>query len=565
LTDDGQTTSHSRRTVVPVDCQTGHIHITLLSTTSTHDTMDLNPQSDAASCASSPSKAVPLPPSTIIPQLAEHGITEQDLATTIKTLKAIATLDPKNKKNRKRKASAVDENASTTNDDEEEDPLLSAYKHSSLRPLRKALASCLTIHQQTMYSGKSESEFYQQRNSERSLKRQKMAERAQQRKYVEATILRRGRNEKLQKLMEEGGGGDNDGAGGGVSEEGRKLLGYLVPDGHVDTEDNANGGDDALMLANGDGEDDTKQSKVLPNLRSCYVCKIRFRHLHHFYDQLCPTCASLNYTKRHQSADMSSKVAIVTGSRVKIGFQVCLKLLRAGCTVVATTRFPNCAVESYRREKDWGEWKDRLHVYGLDLRDVTGLEAFTRYLKVTFGEKGIDVLINNACQTVRRPGGYYLPLVEKERELWSKGDEDHKSVLGGCVEFERIRRKLVTDHSGGDGDGVMLLSSGGSSKLIEGGGAEQSAGSGKQFSLEMVSSQASSSDKTIKSTPFESTGISHSAAMSQMVIVPEDVGVDEKVLPPGLSDINGHQLDLRSHNSWLLKMDQVSTPEVMEW
>jgi hypothetical protein len=527
--------------------------------------MDLNPQSDAASCASSPSKAVPSPPSTIIPQLAEHGITEQDLATTIKTLKAIATLDPKNKKNRKRKASAVDENASTTNDDEEEDPLLSAYKHSSLRPLRKALASCLTIHQQTMYSGKSESEFYQQRNSERSLKRQKMAERAQQRKYVEATSLRRGRNEKLQKLMEEGGGGDNDGAGGGVSEEGRKLLGYLVPDGHVDTEDNANGGDDALMLANGDGEDDTKQSKVLPNLRSCYVCKIRFRHLHHFYDQLCPTCASLNYTKRHQSADMSSKVAIVTGSRVKIGFQVCLKLLRAGCTVVATTRFPNCAVESYRREKDWGEWKDRLHVYGLDLRDVTGLEAFTRYLKVTFGEKGIDVLINNACQTVRRPGGYYLPLVEKERELWSKGDEDHKSVLGGCVEFERIRRKLVTDHSGGDGDGVMLLSSGGSSKLIEGGGAEQSAGSGKQFSLEMVSSQASSSDKTIKSTPFESTGISHSAAMSQMVIVPEDVGVDEKVLPPGLSDINGHQLDLRSHNSWLLKMDQVSTPEVMEW
>lgn len=32
----------------------------------------------------------------------------------------------------------------------------------------------------------------------------------------------------------------------------------------------------------------------------------------------------------------------------------------------------------------------------------------------------------------------------------------------------------------------------------------------------------------------------------------------------GLTDINGQQLDLRTTNSWLLKMDQVSTPEIME-
>lgn len=65
-------------------------------------------------------------------------------------------------------------------------------------------------------------------------------------------------------------------------------------------------------------------------------------------------------------------------------------------------------------------------------------------------------------------------------------------------------------------------------------------------------------------SPFESTGLSHSAAMSQMVILPEDVGVSDSVLPPGMTDINGHQLDLRTHNSWLLKMEEVSTPEVME-
>ena len=70
--------------------------------------------------------------------------------------------------------------------------------------------------------------------------------------------------------------------------------------------------------------------------------------------------------------------------------------------------------------------------------------------------------------------------------------------------------------------------------------------------------------KSSDSAPFEKTGLSHSAAMSQMVILPEDVGISDDILPPGMSDINGHQIDLRSRNSWLLKMNEVSTPEVME-
>jgi len=77
-------------------------------------------------------------------------------------------------------------------------------------------------------------------------------------------------------------------------------------------------------------------------------CKVRFRILHIFYDQLCPDCAPFNYDKRNQTADLTGTVAVVTGSRVKIGFQVCLKLLRAGATVVATTRFPNNAVAAYK-------------------------------------------------------------------------------------------------------------------------------------------------------------------------------------------------------------------------
>jgi short-subunit dehydrogenase len=222
-------------------------------------------------------------------------------------------------------------------------------------------------------------------------------------------------------------------------------------------------------------------------------------------------------------------------------------------------------VGQYHKESDFDEWKHRLHVYGLDLRDVTGLEAFTRYLKLKYGERGVDVLINNACQTVRRPGGYYVPLVEREEKLWRDGDDDHKNILGGCLEFEKIRRRLVVEHAedsrGNVADnGAKLLPSGNVDLLRLGNEAEGS-GMHENGSSDIVTkSTQPASDKT----PFESTGISHSAAMSQMAIVPEDMGVDEKVMPSGLSDINGHQLDLRKTNSWLLKMDQVSTPEIME-
>lgn len=252
----------------------------------------------------------------------------------------------------------------------------------------------------------------------------------------------------------------------------------------------------------------------------------------------------------------------MTGSRVKIGYQTCLKLLRAGCTVVATTRFPHAAAHTYRQEADFGTFQDRLEIYGLDLRDVTGIEAFTRFLKMRYST-GIDILINNACQTVRRPRGYYIPMVEKEQTLWEKADDVHKAMLGGCRDFEKVRRRLMMDQkqaAGADGTpqlegqataGLLPMATGGSDPV------ESVASS----SAAMTTAQGASSNAEVS---FETTGLSHSAAMSQMVILPEDVGVSDSVLPPGLSDVNGQQLDLRTSNSWLLKMEEVSTPEIME-
>lgn len=498
---------------------------------------------------------VDAPQQDFIVPLEASKITSADLETAVRVLTAVAALGSSRKRPH----------------DEAEDPALVAYKHSNLRPFRKALAKCLEFHQRTMYDGKSREEFLQAKENERLMKRQKSAETAQQLKYIETTALRKGRIERLKEKQAE------------AKEEELAKLKYMIPDGHVETNPVSSSSQTLLLTAPETACDNASTNNEepikLPKLRSCYVCKTRFRELHHFYDQLCPPCAALNWEKRHQSAQLDGKVAVVTGSRVKIGYQTCLKLLRAGANVVATTRFPNAAAATYRKEPDFAQWHHRLQVYGLDLRDVTGLEAFCRFLKIKFSESGIDILVNNACQTVRRPTAYYLPACEKEEELWQNGDETHKTLLGGCLQFEQVRRRLLLDHkqtqqlnsamappalrqAPNTAAPVAILAMNETEttpKIILNGVEEQANNNNDDCMIVRTVTV----EKSI-TTPFENTGISHSAAMSQMVLLPEDAGVSDSILPPGLTDINGQQLDLRKTNSWLLKMEEVSTPEVME-
>jgi NAD(P)-dependent dehydrogenase (short-subunit alcohol dehydrogenase family) len=150
----------------------------------------------------------------------------------------------------------------------------------------------------------------------------------------------------------------------------------------------------------------------LKDPRACYVCKSDYRRVHSFYDSLCPPCAELNWQKRHQRADLSGRVALVTGARIKIGYQAALMLLRAGARVVATTRFPVDAAQRYAREPDFDSWRDRLTLEQIDLRDVPGVERLARHLGDTL--PSLDLLINNAAQTVRRPPAFYRTLVERE-------------------------------------------------------------------------------------------------------------------------------------------------------
>jgi NAD(P)-dependent dehydrogenase (short-subunit alcohol dehydrogenase family) len=148
--------------------------------------------------------------------------------------------------------------------------------------------------------------------------------------------------------------------------------------------------------------------------RLCYVCKTHFHELHHFYDQLCPPCAELNWLKREQSADLHGRVMLVTGARVKIGYQAAVKLLRAGAEVIVATRFPRDAARRYEREPDASEWTQRLQIYGIDLRHTPSVEVFARHLLASY--KRLDAIVNNACQTVRRPAGWYDHVVATESE-----------------------------------------------------------------------------------------------------------------------------------------------------
>jgi NAD(P)-dependent dehydrogenase (short-subunit alcohol dehydrogenase family) len=152
-----------------------------------------------------------------------------------------------------------------------------------------------------------------------------------------------------------------------------------------------------------------------PDLRKanvCYVCKQKFLRQHFFYNQLCMECGDLNYQKRVDTVDLSGYRVLVTGARVKIGYAVALRLLRSGAEVIVTSRFPRDTARRFSEEPDFADWCERLHIYGLDLRQVSRLQAFIAYLEATYPH--LDAIINNAAQTVKRPPAYYAHLIPFE-------------------------------------------------------------------------------------------------------------------------------------------------------
>lgn len=239
----------------------------------------------------------------------------------------------------------------------------------------------------------------------------------------------------------------------------------------------------------------------MPRIDACYVCRCSSEASHAFYDELCPRCGDLNLLKRNATADLDGFTALVTGGRVKIGFETALKLLRGGATVAVTSRFAEDARRRFERQVDYDAWSDRLRIYPADFRVIASVEQLLRWLAIEMPH--IDILINNAAQTVRRPPAFYRHLLHDAWPLEPASPTSLRAVL-------------------------MPLPSN-AALMLEGPGRERAV-----------------------------------AMLSQVALLPGDKMVDADLFPQGVLDNNDQQEDRRPLNSWMMHLEQVQIVEFLE-
>lgn len=270
--------------------------------------------------------------------------------------------------------------------------------------------------------------------------------------------------------------------------------------------------------------------------RNCYVCKADFFELHPFYDAMCAACAATNWEKRNQTADLRGRVALVTGGRVKIGAQIALKLLRAGAETLIVTRFPVDAARRLAAEPDADELCARAHVYGCDLRHTPSVEALCSTLVASLTR--LDVLINNACQTVRRPSGFYDHLLAAETAPWSSLGRREQQVLArwwGMRAEATARARALSGDAG------------------PAGGAAGAAGGDPPAAAALAVAPAAGA-----------AGLWRSAVLSQVPLLAEDLERGGHLYPAGRLDADLQQVDLREFNSWRMTLTDVPTAELLE-
>ncbi len=266
--------------------------------------------------------------------------------------------------------------------------------------------------------------------------------------------------------------------------------------------------------------------------RACYVCKRSFVNVHRYYDSMCGECGDFNYAKRAQTADLGGRIALITGARVKIGFQASLKLLRAGARVIVTTRFPVDAAQRYAQEADYPAFRGRLQIHGLDLRHAPSVEIFARFLLERLPR--LDYILNNACQTVRRPAGFFRHLLAREAQPLAALPEEWRAPL---ALHDELRRSLEAHALAGDALAPDSLTA---------------------ARMRLAGLSAASPQRP------HAEGLVHSAELSQRHYLDEDFRDGERLFPKDRYDEDLQQVDLRAVNSWRLRLHEVETPELLE-
>ncbi|GLB36457.1 putative short chain dehydrogenase [Lyophyllum shimeji] len=175
----------------------------------------------------------------------------------------------------------------------------------------------------------------------------------------------------------------------------------------------------------------TRRGQKKSTNRKCYICLFSLTSAHPLYPSLCVPCGNFNIASSSLSLppqfNLTSKTALVTGARINLGYHVALRLLRAGCSVIITTRYPHAAEVRYLAESDTAAWKDRLRIVGADFRtakDVFALVGVVKKCLRDWGTEKLDLLINNAAQTLTDRADVELNNGEREQHLMLQGVGD---------------------------------------------------------------------------------------------------------------------------------------------
>ena len=296
-------------------------------------------------------------------------------------------------------------------------------------------------------------------------------------------------------------------------------------------------------------------ARTTRELQHCYICKQKYSLVHHFYDQLCPKCAAFNFAKRTELADLHGRTALVTGGRVKIGYQAGLKLLRSGAHLVVTTRFPRDAAKRYAQEPDFAEWGDRLEIFGLDLRHTPSVEVFCRELIRT--RTRLDFIVNNACQTVRRPPDFYAHMMAEETTALDDVPAHVRKLVGS---YEGLRGYHLLPEAPGSARASAFANVGSprdptDQRWLDG-----------PLSRTVPADEEAGHEETRARAEIarDVRGLTRAAELSQLRVLPEELAAQKDVFPEGQLDRDLQQVDLRGRNSWRLLLAEVSSVELLE-
>lgn len=271
-------------------------------------------------------------------------------------------------------------------------------------------------------------------------------------------------------------------------------------------------------------EDSLKVSKWV----GCYTCKVRYQQLHPFYYSMCHLCGEFNYNKRLMTADLRGKNVLLTGCRIKIGYAMALSLLRCGARLLGTTRFAHAAVARFMKEPDYTLWSDRLHLFSLDLRDMSMTTQFCFFVRKYFGK--LYAIINNAAQTIARKPSYTADLraLEEAPPVELRQAIEQEGFAGEWNEFFSRHSSVAV----------------GFPTTLEGSTAPLPIAQKAQVHVEEVSAVKTGLHGTVTTDSFRSQGT-------------PAVHFDRY-------DTLAEESDTREANSWVMKLGEVSGGEAAE-